>query len=67
MVFPLIISLPNGAPWNSVIGPPPKIFIFEFKYDGSLKNAMAQIHKKRYYESFLSTGKEIMLVAGVFK
>lgn len=38
------------------------IYIIEFKCNGSAKKALGQIREKRYYERYLSTGKEIYLV-----
>jgi hypothetical protein len=39
-----------------------RIFIFEFKFDGSSKEALEQIMKRRYYEKYLNKGKDITLV-----
>ncbi len=41
------------------------IFIFEFKVNGTLEEAMAQIHKNRYYQRYEGAGKEIYLMAVV--
>ena len=39
---------------------PETIYIMEFKTDGG--GALKQIKEKKYYEKYLSTGKEIILV-----
>jgi len=38
------------------------IYIFEFKLNGSAKEALKQIIEKKYYESYLKQEKKIMLV-----
>ncbi|OFY84271.1 MAG: hypothetical protein A3F72_14720 [Bacteroidetes bacterium RIFCSPLOWO2_12_FULL_35_15] len=38
------------------------IYILELKLDGSTKDAMAQIHEKKYYEPYLLEDKNIILV-----
>ncbi|TAE17403.1 MAG: AAA family ATPase [Bacteroidetes bacterium] len=39
------------------------IFIFEFKVNGTIEEAMAQIHKNKYYQRYLASEKEIYLLA----
>ena len=43
------------------------IFIFEFKVNGTLEEAMAQIHENRYYQRYEASEKEIYLLAVVCK
>ena len=43
------------------------VFIFEFKVNGTLDEAMAQIHINRYYQRYEGTSKEIYLLAVVCK
>jgi hypothetical protein len=43
------------------------VFIFEFKVNGTLEDAMAQIHKNCYYQRYEGAGKEIYLLAVVCK
>jgi len=38
------------------------IYIFEFKLNASPQVALAQIHKKKYYERYLTGNKEVYLV-----
>jgi len=42
------------------------IYIFEFKFDGSKDEALGQIKKKKYFEKYLSPGKEIYLIGVEF-
>ncbi len=43
------------------------IFIFEFKVNGTIEEAMAQIHKNKYYQRYTASEKEIYLLAVVCK
>jgi len=43
------------------------IFIFEFKVNGTLEEAMAQIHENKYYQRYVASTKEIYLFAVVCK
>jgi Predicted AAA-ATPase/PD-(D/E)XK nuclease superfamily len=43
------------------------IFIFEFKVNGTIEDAMAQIHENRYYQRYQASSKEIYLLAVVCK
>ena len=42
------------------------VYIFEFKYNKSAKEAMAQIKEKGYAQPFLSNGKKIALIGANF-
>jgi hypothetical protein len=42
------------------------LYIFEFKFTGSGKNALNQITKQRYYEKYLNLKKQIILVGPSF-
>jgi hypothetical protein len=41
------------------------IFIFEFKVNGTLEDAMTQIHENRYYQRYEASEKEIYLLGAV--
>lgn len=43
-----------------------RVYIFEFKLDGTAQAALAQIRDRSYYERFLADGKPIMLVEAAF-
>ncbi len=43
------------------------IFIFEFKVNGTLEDAMTQIHENRYYQRYEASEKEIYLLGAVCK
>lgn len=53
----------NKGRVDLVIEAPEHYYIFEYKYNQSAAEAMAQIHHKGYYEQFLNQGKQIHLVA----
>ncbi len=42
------------------------IYIFEFKLNRSAAEALKQIHDKEYYQKFLNSGREIILVGAKF-
>jgi hypothetical protein len=42
------------------------IYIFEFKLNRSAAEALRQIHDKAYYQKFLNSGREIILVGAKF-
>jgi len=44
----------------------PVIYIFEFKLFDTAENALQQIKDKKYYEKYLDSGKEIMLIGASF-
>ncbi len=44
-----------------------KVYVFEFKFNGSATQALKQIHERKYYERYLSSGKNIILVGFSFK
>jgi hypothetical protein len=43
------------------------IFIFEFKVNGTIEDAMTQIHKNKYYQRYIASSKDIYLLAVVFQ
>jgi hypothetical protein len=43
------------------------IFIFEFKINGTIVEAFAQIHKNKYYQRYVASAKDIYLLAVVCK
>jgi len=52
----------NKGRVDAVIESKNNIFIAEFKM-GSAEEGMRQIHSKKYYEQFVSSGKKIFLLA----
>jgi len=38
------------------------IYVIEFKYDQSAQKALEQIFARKYYEKYLTSGKEVVLV-----
>lgn len=42
------------------------IYVFEFKLHDTAESAMAQIHERKYYEKFTTSGKTIFLVGVAF-
>ena len=51
---------------DAVVQTDRRIYIFEFKLDGSAEEALAQIKNKSYYEKFLASDKEIILIGANF-
>ncbi|MBI4602036.1 MAG: ATP-binding protein [Planctomycetes bacterium] len=43
-----------------------RVFVFEFKLQGTAAEALAQIRDKKYHEKYLGSGKEITLVGAAF-
>lgn len=52
----------NEGRIDAVMETPDHVYVMEFKRDKSAAEAMAQIKEKKYYESFLGSGKKITLV-----
>jgi Predicted AAA-ATPase/PD-(D/E)XK nuclease superfamily len=44
-----------------------RIFIFEFKYNASAKDALTQLQEKNYAAKYANEGKEIVLIGANFK
>ena len=42
------------------------VYIFEFKLNRSAGEALKQIHDKEYYQKYLDSGREIILVGAKF-
>ena len=55
--FRLIIPVSPTIPADTA-----SIFIFEFKVDSKEEEAIKQIKEKKYYEKYLSDGKDIYMV-----
>jgi len=51
---------------DAVVKTADRIFIFEFKLNGTADDAMAQIHGKRYFEPYLDDGRPITLIGVEF-
>ena len=51
---------------DMIIETPDYVYIFEFKYNGSAEEAMAQIKEKNYAQPFMSSGKKIALIGANF-
>ena len=43
------------------------IYIFEFKFNGTKEEALAQIKNKKYHEKYLRKGKDVHLIGAEFK
>ncbi|MCS6969186.1 MAG: PD-(D/E)XK nuclease domain-containing protein, partial [Bernardetiaceae bacterium] len=39
-----------------------RVYVFEFKLDGSVEEALGQIKEKGYYRRYVVEGKEVWLV-----
>ena len=42
------------------------VYIFEFKLNRSSAEALKQIHDKEYYQKYLASGREIILIGAKF-
>ena len=51
---------------DMTIETPDYVYIFEFKYNGTAEEAMAQIKEKNYAQPFLASGKKIALIGTNF-
>jgi hypothetical protein len=43
-----------------------RIFVFEFKLQGTPHEALQQIHERRYPEKYTADGREVLLVGAAF-
>lgn len=43
-----------------------RIYLFEFKLQGTAEEALAQIREKRYFERYLNDGRELVLIGAAF-
>ncbi|MGL4520717.1 MAG: PD-(D/E)XK nuclease domain-containing protein, partial [Phocaeicola sp.] len=53
----------NKGRLDMVVHSPDHIYLFELKHNSSSQEAMDQIHRKRYYEQFVGSGKQLHLIA----
>ena len=51
---------------DMTIETPDYVYIFEFKYNGTAEEAMAQIKEKNYAQPFMASGKKIALIGANF-
>jgi hypothetical protein len=51
---------------DAVVKTEARIFVFEFKLQGSAEEALAQIHHRHYHEKYLADGRELLLVGAAF-
>ena len=51
---------------DAVLKTAEKIFIFEFKLNGTAEEALAQIQEKRYAKKFADDKRQVMLVGVAF-
>ena len=51
---------------DMTIETPDYVYIFEFKYNGTAEEAMAQIKEKNYAQPFLASGKKVALIGANF-
>jgi hypothetical protein len=56
----------NQGRIDAVVRTDERVYIFEFKLDGSAEDALKQIKEKSYHEKFLDSGKEIILIGANF-
>jgi hypothetical protein len=51
---------------DMTIETPDYVYVFEFKYNGTAEEAMAQIKEKNYAQPFIASGKKIALIGANF-
>ena len=51
---------------DMTIETPDYVYVFEFKYNGTAEEAMAQIKEKNYVQPFLASGKKVALIGANF-
>ena len=51
---------------DMTIETPDYVYVFEFKYNGTAEEAMAQIKEKNYAQPFMASGKKIALIGANF-
>ncbi len=51
---------------DAVVKTPVRIYVFEFKLQGTAEDALAQIHERRYHEKYTADGRELLLVGAAF-
>ena len=51
---------------DMTIETPDYVYVFEFKYNGTAEEAMAQIKEKNYAQPFLASGKKVALIGANF-
>lgn len=56
----------NKGRIDCVIQTTDKVYIIEFKLDGSKEQALAQIHSKNYAQKYQNTGKQLVLIGVEF-
>ena len=56
----------NRGRVDAVVETPCGIYVFEFKLNGTAKEALVQIVEKGYYEKYLRIGKKVTLIGAAF-
>jgi hypothetical protein len=51
---------------DAVVKTAARIFVFEFKLQGTAEEALEQIHQRRYHEKYTADGRELLLVGAAF-
>jgi hypothetical protein len=51
---------------DAVVKTAARIFVFEFKLQGTAEEALQQIHQRRYHEKYTADGRELLLVGAAF-
>ena len=51
---------------DMTIETPDYVYVFEFKYNGTAEEAMAQIKEKNYAQPFMASGKKVALIGANF-
>jgi hypothetical protein len=56
----------NPGRIDAVVATEKRLYVFEFKLDGTPEAALAQIRKMKYFEKYLTDGRETILVGAAF-
>ncbi|MCL4202403.1 MAG: AAA family ATPase [Pirellulaceae bacterium] len=51
---------------DAVVKTAERIFVFEFKLQGTAEDALQQIHQRRYHEKYTADSRELLLVGAAF-
>jgi len=51
---------------DAVVKTAARIFVFEFKLQGTAEEALQQIHERRYHEKYTADSRELLLVGAAF-
>jgi hypothetical protein len=51
---------------DAVVKTAERIFVFEFKLQGTAEDSLQQIHQRRYHEKYTADSRELLLVGAAF-